>query len=234
MVALHARREEDKEERRQLILDAALRLFAEDAYHRVTMARIADEVGLAKGTLYLYYPTKESVFLQGLSYLRNRFYRDLSANLEGLESLPLEERIESYCREVSEAFWRAESFRRQLTLITSLMEEQLDPQELRENKEDAMRQFADVIRTLYRIFPELPEAHAWQIVQQFRALVVGYSCITTKKRTPVCKQPREGQQNPQEFFITNLQISLSATLRYFLPGQEEALQPLNREKEQGS
>ncbi|MBI2838376.1 MAG: TetR family transcriptional regulator [Acidobacteria bacterium] len=46
------------------ILDAAHRLFHEQPYEAITMAAVAVRAGLAKGTLYLYFSTKEELFLQ--------------------------------------------------------------------------------------------------------------------------------------------------------------------------
>lgn len=49
---------------RQLeILDAAARVFTAEGYHGATMRAIAREAGLGTGTLYLYFPSKETVFL---------------------------------------------------------------------------------------------------------------------------------------------------------------------------
>lgn len=58
-----ARKEEQKEERRRLIIDAAWQLFQETPYLEVTMAQVAERTRLAKGTLYLYFTTKEELFL---------------------------------------------------------------------------------------------------------------------------------------------------------------------------
>lgn len=58
-----ARREEDKQQRQQDILAAAMRLFDMRDYDAIRMDDIAKEAGLAKGTLYLYFATKEDVFL---------------------------------------------------------------------------------------------------------------------------------------------------------------------------
>lgn len=58
-----ARREEDKQQRQQDILAAAGRLFDARDYATLRMDDIAREAGLAKGTLYLYFRTKEEVFL---------------------------------------------------------------------------------------------------------------------------------------------------------------------------
>jgi AcrR family transcriptional regulator len=58
-----ARREEDKQLRQQDILTAAARLFDTRDYASLRMDDIAREARLAKGTLYLYFRTKEEVFL---------------------------------------------------------------------------------------------------------------------------------------------------------------------------
>jgi AcrR family transcriptional regulator len=51
-----------REERRQAIIDAAAPLFAELGYTACEMERVAAELGIAKGTLYLYFSSKEELF----------------------------------------------------------------------------------------------------------------------------------------------------------------------------
>ena len=53
------------EERRKDILDAALRLFVSKGFADTSVSDIAAEAGMATGTVYLYFPSKEHV-LQGL------------------------------------------------------------------------------------------------------------------------------------------------------------------------
>lgn len=49
--------------REATILEAATRVFTEKGYHGATMRKIAREAGVATGTLYLYFPSKEAAFL---------------------------------------------------------------------------------------------------------------------------------------------------------------------------
>ncbi len=60
-------REEQRDERRETILAAAEALFLRKELAAIGMAEVARRAGLAKGTLYLYFPTKESLFLAFLS-----------------------------------------------------------------------------------------------------------------------------------------------------------------------
>ena len=61
MTAL-SRREQNRLDRAQQILDSALRVFAEMGYSGTTMDAVAAEAGLTKPTLYSYFPSKESLF----------------------------------------------------------------------------------------------------------------------------------------------------------------------------
>ena len=53
----------DKEERRHAILDAAERLFVRHPARMASVAEVAAAAGLAKGTVYLYFPGKEEMLL---------------------------------------------------------------------------------------------------------------------------------------------------------------------------
>lgn len=49
--------------RRADILAAALACFARTGYHDTTMAEVAEAAGVSKGTPYLYFPSKEDLFI---------------------------------------------------------------------------------------------------------------------------------------------------------------------------
>lgn len=68
-----ARREREKEERRQSILRAAHEVFLEHGFHRATMDSVAEQAEVSKGTVYLYFESKETILahllLEGLDAL---------------------------------------------------------------------------------------------------------------------------------------------------------------------
>lgn len=76
-----ARSPEARQDRRAAILAAAAELFASHAYEDVHMAGVAAKAGLAKGTLYLYFSTKESLFLGLLLELLEAWASALEAAL---------------------------------------------------------------------------------------------------------------------------------------------------------
>jgi AcrR family transcriptional regulator len=72
----------DKEERSGAILDAAERVLLRTPERTANMAEVADEAGLAKGTVYLYFPSKEELLLALHERNIDAFFRALSALLE--------------------------------------------------------------------------------------------------------------------------------------------------------
>lgn len=57
-----ATRQRRKETRPQELLDAALALFVEKGFAATRTEQVAHAAGVSKGTLYLYYPSKEDLF----------------------------------------------------------------------------------------------------------------------------------------------------------------------------
>ena len=72
---------EDKQERQQAILDAAARLLARSPERIANVAEVADEAGLAKGTVYLYFPSKEELLLAVHERNIDGFFRALIERL---------------------------------------------------------------------------------------------------------------------------------------------------------
>ena len=84
-IAQRARTKEQKHFRRQQILDAAEKYFLEVGYEAFSMASLARMAGVAKGTLYLYFKTREEVFLtlynQSLVRWSHVFINKLSSDM---------------------------------------------------------------------------------------------------------------------------------------------------------
>jgi AcrR family transcriptional regulator len=73
----------DKEERHHAILDGAERLLLRSMGRGPSIADVADEAGLAKGTVYLYFPSKEELLLALLERNIDGFFFALAGMLEG-------------------------------------------------------------------------------------------------------------------------------------------------------
>ncbi len=66
------RKERQKNEMREAILSAALKLFTEAGFENVTMRKIASKIEYSVGTLYLYFKDKDEIFFE----LHNRGFSE--------------------------------------------------------------------------------------------------------------------------------------------------------------
>lgn len=75
--SLPKRRVKPAEERRQEIVDSALQLFKQKGFGETTVGDIAAAAGVATGTVYLYFPSKDHVLLA----LHEQFHEGLAARI---------------------------------------------------------------------------------------------------------------------------------------------------------
>ena len=96
------RRAREKARRQQEILEAAREVFFEKGIHRATVDDVAAQAEVSKGTVYLYFQSKESILahllLEGLSILLSQ----LKAAYAPQEPLPAEKHL----RQLVEAYWQ--------------------------------------------------------------------------------------------------------------------------------
>jgi len=83
------RKEKEKEQRRNTIIDAAQALFFAKPYDEITIEAIAEKAQLAKGTVYLYFNSKEEVYsavaLRGSRILNRMLKENVEGKKNGLE-----------------------------------------------------------------------------------------------------------------------------------------------------
>ena len=70
-----------REVRRQQIKEASLQVFAERGYHATSVSDLVKAAGVARGTFYLYFQSKESLFLELLDDLMT----ELRAGIKGVD-----------------------------------------------------------------------------------------------------------------------------------------------------
>jgi len=96
------RRAREKARRQQDILEAAREVFFEKGIHRATVDDVAAHAEVSKGTVYLYFQSKESILahllLEGLSILLSQLEAAYAPN----EPLSPEKRL----RQLAEAYWQ--------------------------------------------------------------------------------------------------------------------------------
>lgn len=76
------RKHREKEQRRKEIISAAEKLFYAKGFDTVTMDEIADAVELSKGSLYVYFKNKDSLFFAIVDRVHKDYFRKFTENLD--------------------------------------------------------------------------------------------------------------------------------------------------------
>jgi AcrR family transcriptional regulator len=82
ILGLEERRRRERENRKNAILKAARRLFFEKGFKPVTVESIARKAELSKGSIYLYYNSKEEIYTQILLNDIDKFHNHIAALLQ--------------------------------------------------------------------------------------------------------------------------------------------------------
>ena len=91
-----SRREKEKLRKRQYILTAALELFSQNGYHRVSMNEIAEKAEFAVGTLYKFFKNKRDIYQSILTESADKSHLALDKSLEqGSDEI---EKLRNYVR----------------------------------------------------------------------------------------------------------------------------------------
>lgn len=174
VINVRARKDEHKLERRQAILAAAAELWDETTYAEFTMAAVAERAGIVKGTVYLYFETKEQLFLAMIGDLLTAYFDDVDAALE-------EGGRWSKSRVVAalvDALEGRDAFTRMITTLGSICEHNVSFEFLLVFKRLMHERFARTAALITRRLPFLDAESAARFITHVSALVTGFAQIT--------------------------------------------------------
>ncbi len=98
-MGLIERREREKNIRRERAIDAAMEIYKEEGYHSITMEKIAERSELSRAALYLYFNTKDEIFISAIVAHTNYFadlLQDVLNQKESFKQTLLEKMWESF------------------------------------------------------------------------------------------------------------------------------------------
>jgi AcrR family transcriptional regulator len=165
-----ARREEDKEARRRQLLEAALGLYTATSYDEVKMADVAERSGLAKGTVFLYFPTKEALFLALLEELLFAWFERLEAGLARGEGRWTGARV---ARTVAESLEGEEPLTRLLARLQTVLEQNVTREQASGFKERLLAALARAGARVEQRLPFLQPGEGGRFFLHVHALVTG-------------------------------------------------------------
>lgn len=165
-----ARREEDKEARRRQLLEAALGLYEATSYDEVKMADVAERAGLAKGTVFLYFPTKEALFLALLEELLFAWFERLEEVLQQAEGRWTGARL---AQAVADSLEGQESLTRLLARLQTVLEQNVEVEQVRAFKERLLVAVGRAGALVEQRLPFLEPGEGGRFLLHVHALVTG-------------------------------------------------------------
>jgi len=122
------RRQREREVRRELVIDAAMAIYAEEGYHAITMEKIAERSEVSRAALYLYFKNKEEIVLSAIVSNADYFTTVLQEMYEKRESI--KERLFEELWECYRAFFEKDpvtfsawQYLHQREMVTNLSQE---------------------------------------------------------------------------------------------------------------
>lgn len=92
----------EREDRKNLIIDAAEHVFASKAFDKVSMREIAEQAGIATSSIYTYFPTQESLFLDAVLRDSNRLLDEIQRMIDESGSVSnIESAIDAFIEFIS-------------------------------------------------------------------------------------------------------------------------------------
>jgi AcrR family transcriptional regulator len=169
-----ARSTDAKLSRRTHILDAAVGFLEQADLHQITIASVATQAGIAKGTVYLYFRTKEELFLGALERLLEAWYNELDGALAGgqgwLSASALAELITA-------SLTRRSLLRRLLALLGPVLEHNLDAERALRFKWRVAGRLASTGALLERRTVFLRPGDGPRLLLQLQALAAGLQSL---------------------------------------------------------
>ncbi len=74
-------------DKRTRLLEAALQLFVESGFHNTPTSKIAKQAGIANGTLFYFFPTKDDLVKALYTDIKGRMTAYISERISDQESL---------------------------------------------------------------------------------------------------------------------------------------------------
>lgn len=163
--------EAQKEARRADILKVALHRFTLMPYESLSMADTAEEAGVAKGTLYLYFRSKEEMFLTLYTGELNAWFDELDRELAGARG---EASIAGFVEILSGSLARRAPLLRLIAIAHTVLERKLDQASARRFQHGFKERLLKTGGLIERYLPFLAPGQGTQLALKINALVIGF------------------------------------------------------------
>lgn len=207
---------DEKLERREAILDAAIELLAKDDYHDISIARIARKAGLAKGTIFLYFKTKEELFLQLQIREYKSWFEDINRRLDTSLQHKKESSIDEFVKNIMASVGGHPMMIRLTPILHVILERNIDYKTALEFKRFLLSEIHTTGRLIERGIPFLRKNDGARFLLHLQVMLIGL--IQLSRPAPIVKQVIETER--MEVFQLSFEEKLSEMLALLINGMK--------------
>lgn len=179
---------DQKQERHQAIVEHAWAHFQQQPYDAVNMLDIATSLGLAKGTLYSYFSTKEALFLAVLEQQLAEWFDELEA---GLGMLGTEAGVEAVAALITRLLLERPALVRLIAILHVTLERNIDYNAARRFKHLLLAHITTSGAALEKCLPFLAGGQGAAVLLQIYALLIGVQHLADP--APVVREVLAGE-----------------------------------------
>jgi TetR/AcrR family transcriptional regulator len=165
--------ESEKSERRQEILRTAAALFETCSYDQVNMIDVARQAGIAKGTVYLYFKTKEELFLALLDNAFDHWFTELNQRLVSLPESGIQLRIGSFAAQLTESLNQHGTLLKLLPILHTVLEHNIPFAAALQFKQHLHDHLLQTGMQIERVLPFLRTGQGGQLLLHSYAALIG-------------------------------------------------------------
>ena len=204
---IRARGEEQKEIRRQQIVDAAAALYAEVGYDKVTFSKIGRKVSFTRLNLYNYYQCKEDIFLTLLLQDRWNTLEDAQKTFSGAVT-----DRDAFCLAWAEMLLRHQRMMALFSIANTVILKDASSEMHKRFRSEISQISGELVRLVQELFPAFTPEQAYLFVtcESSYAMTLYPASLEYKKRMhiEIFKDVGSGTKDFVSLYIPFLQVLL--------------------------
>ena len=169
--------DEQKQERRQVILKTALELFERLPYNQISILHVAKQAGLAKGTIYLYFKTKEELFLALLTQQIEDWFDEVDNQLSLRNDRQTECAIPELVTLLNRSLQNHLAAIRLVTISHTILEQNIDFPSALAFKQNLLTHSVQTGKLLETCLPFLEPGEGARLILRIYLLIIGVQSL---------------------------------------------------------
>jgi AcrR family transcriptional regulator len=166
--------ESAKAEKAKLILDTAYELYKKSTFDEIKMSDIAKAANVSKGTLFIYYSTKEILFMEMLFLEYEKRYLNLENLILSLETMTYEEFKTLFLSEMESILDQDSVLIRLSAIKNTILEKNIDYDTAIKASMGLYASLEKIVRLLTERVEYLTVESSFDLLLAQNAIIVGY------------------------------------------------------------